>query len=194
MLCYTVYIGDVRANDQALLMSINRELLGNSFIKVSFILLFVNQIICLTCGLLGFLRSLLSSAGLSCWNLTRWLVEQWRAARTLAELQWAAFSEVCVQLTATLSNLRTGWTLIDLLITASCFQKSVRAADLRAPSYSLGLVTRKQWQAENTAAGVRGDWQLSENARLLPSPTVISGMSPLSGPQIPHAHAPCLLL
>lgn len=62
---YTVYIGDVRANDPAELMSINRELLGNSFIKILYILLFVNQIICLTCGLLGFLRSLLSSAGQS---------------------------------------------------------------------------------------------------------------------------------
>lgn len=144
MLCYTVYIGDVRANDQALLMSINRELLGNSFIKVLFILLFVNQIICLTCGLLGFLRSLLSSARQSCWSLTRWLVEQWRSACTLAELLRAAFSGVCVQLTATLSNLRTGWTLIDLLITVSCFQKSARATDLRTPSCSLELVTRKQ--------------------------------------------------
>lgn len=62
MLYCAVYIGDVRANDRAELMSINRELLGNTFIKVLFILLFVNQIICLTCGLLGFLRSLLSSA------------------------------------------------------------------------------------------------------------------------------------
>lgn len=43
-------------------MSINTELLGNSFIKALFILLFVNQIICLTCGLLGLLQSFLSPA------------------------------------------------------------------------------------------------------------------------------------
>lgn len=70
ILNHTTYMGDVRLNDQAELMSINRELLGNSLIKALFILLFVNQIICLTCGLPGLLRSFLSSEELGCWNFT----------------------------------------------------------------------------------------------------------------------------
>lgn len=63
-------MGNVRPNDQAELMSINRELLGNSLIKILFILLFVNPIICLTCGLPGLLRSFLSSIELGGWNFT----------------------------------------------------------------------------------------------------------------------------
>ena len=123
MLYCAVYIGDVRANDRAELMSINRELLGNTFIKVLFILLFVNQIICLTCGLLGFLRSLLSSAEAELLEfLTLPLGAVW-SAHGLAELWWSAFSGACLQLTAILYNPTTAWTLIDLLISASSFLK-----------------------------------------------------------------------
>lgn len=149
-------MSSVRPNDQTELMSINRELLGNSFIRVLFILLFVNQIICLTCGLFGLLWSFLSSAERGCWNS-----HVGRATHGIALCPCGQPSygpqqpEVCLQLTLDLHNPTAHWALIDLLIIASCFRNKVEKVTSRSP----GNVIRKQLQAESPAE----ERQLSED-------------------------------